>query len=172
MREFLKGLELGKETIDTIMAEYGKNVTEDKEKINDLIEQIKTYEAKIVELEEMSKDSEKIQGELTTLKKQLEEEDLKKQQEEENRQLEERIEKAFGDKEFANEFTKKAIMEEMKVLVNDKANKGKSDVELFENLVKDKEGVFANPNAPQNIDGVNENLDLGNQEKKEIPLIF
>ena len=29
MREFLKGLELDKETIDTIMAEYGKSVIEE-----------------------------------------------------------------------------------------------------------------------------------------------
>ena len=33
MREFLKGLDLDKETIDTIMAEYGKNVQGLKEQI-------------------------------------------------------------------------------------------------------------------------------------------
>lgn len=33
MREFLKGLELDDETVDTIMAEHGKLVTKDKEKI-------------------------------------------------------------------------------------------------------------------------------------------
>ncbi len=45
MREFLKGLELEKETIDTIMAEYGKNVTQYKEEIEkykDQIEQVQT----------------------------------------------------------------------------------------------------------------------------------
>lgn len=36
MREFLKGLELDKETIDTIMAEHGKIITGDKEKIANL----------------------------------------------------------------------------------------------------------------------------------------
>mgnify|MGYP006908844375 CR=1 FL=1 len=36
MREFLKGLELDEETIDTIMAEYGKNVTRYKEALDDL----------------------------------------------------------------------------------------------------------------------------------------
>lgn len=36
MREFLKGLDLDSDTIDTIMAEHGKLVTKDKEKIQDL----------------------------------------------------------------------------------------------------------------------------------------
>lgn len=35
MREFLKGLDLDKETIDTIMAEYGKQVQGMKEQIDD-----------------------------------------------------------------------------------------------------------------------------------------
>ena len=35
MREFLKGLDLDKETIDTIMAEYGKNVQGLKEQIEE-----------------------------------------------------------------------------------------------------------------------------------------
>ena len=33
MREFLKGLELDSELIDTIMAEHGKLVTKDKEEL-------------------------------------------------------------------------------------------------------------------------------------------
>lgn len=49
MREFLKGLELDKETIDTIMAEHGKLITEAKEQIMDYQEKIKDYEAKAEE---------------------------------------------------------------------------------------------------------------------------
>lgn len=44
MREFLKGLELDKETIDTIMAEHGKLITEAKEQILELKTQVNTYE--------------------------------------------------------------------------------------------------------------------------------
>ena len=40
MREFLRGLEFDEETIDTIMAEYGKLVTKDKEKIQELQNQV------------------------------------------------------------------------------------------------------------------------------------
>lgn len=50
MREFLKSLDLGegvvlsKENIDKIMAEHGKYLTTEKEKIGDLQEKIKGYE--------------------------------------------------------------------------------------------------------------------------------
>lgn len=170
MREFLKGLELDKETIDTIMAEHGKRVTEDKELITQLESEVKSYKDKIVELEEVSKDSAKIQEELTTLKTQLEEETAKKEQEERDRALTERIEEVYGDKKFVNDFTKNAITNEMKKLIENEDNKTRSYTELFEELVKDKEGIFSNPNEPQKIDGINENLDLN--KKKDIPLIF
>ena len=50
MREFLKGLDLDKETIDTIMAEHGKYLTGLKEKNNEYEEKIKGYEKQINEL--------------------------------------------------------------------------------------------------------------------------
>lgn len=42
MREFLKGLDLDKETIDTIMAEHGKHLTGLKEQVDDYKNQIAT----------------------------------------------------------------------------------------------------------------------------------
>lgn len=50
MREFLKGLDLDKETIDTIMAEYGKNVTGLKEQIEDYKKQVSDYEEQVKDL--------------------------------------------------------------------------------------------------------------------------
>ena len=50
MREFLKGLELDEETVDTIMAEYGKNITKFKEENDDLKAKVSDYEAKVNEL--------------------------------------------------------------------------------------------------------------------------
>ena len=44
MREFLRGLDLDDEMIDTIMAEHGKLMTKNIEKINSLTEQYKTLE--------------------------------------------------------------------------------------------------------------------------------
>ena len=59
MREFLKGLDLDKETIDTIMAEHGKLITEAREKNMELEDKIKEYETKI---EEDSKSLENLQN--------------------------------------------------------------------------------------------------------------
>ena len=66
MREFLKGLELDQETIDTIMAEYGKNMTMLKEQVEDYKSQIDDYKNQVEELnskvEEGSKSLENLQS--------------------------------------------------------------------------------------------------------------
>ena len=50
MREFLKGLELDDELIDTIMAEHGKHLTRLKEQVDDYKEKISNYDNQIKEL--------------------------------------------------------------------------------------------------------------------------
>lgn len=50
MRELLKSLELEKETIDVIMREHGKILTETKSEKQDLEGKIKEYETRITEL--------------------------------------------------------------------------------------------------------------------------
>ena len=52
MREFLKGLDLEKELIDTIMAEVGKQHTGLKEQIEDLKKENENYQKNIKELNE------------------------------------------------------------------------------------------------------------------------
>ena len=50
MREFLKGLDLDKETIDSIMAEHGKHLTGLKEQVDDYKSQVDGYKTKVNEL--------------------------------------------------------------------------------------------------------------------------
>lgn len=71
MREFLKGLELDKETIDTIMAEHGKLITEAREQIMDLTDQVQQYEAQINENSESLKNLQTLTDENKDLKAQL-----------------------------------------------------------------------------------------------------
>ena len=85
MREFLKGLELDKETIDTIMAEHGKLITEAKEQILELKQQvdgfenekqnyenkIKEYETKMQENDKFLKDFQDLTNENKQLKSQM-----------------------------------------------------------------------------------------------------
>lgn len=74
MREFLKGLELDKETIDTIMAEHGKLITEAKEQIMELQQQVnsfeyekESYEKKIQEYESQAQANDETLKNLQTL---------------------------------------------------------------------------------------------------------
>lgn len=66
MREFLKGLELDKEMIDTIMAEHGKYLTGLKEQVEEYKTQISDYENQVKELngkiEENDKSLENLQN--------------------------------------------------------------------------------------------------------------
>lgn len=50
MREFLKGLDLDSETINTIMAEHGKHITGLKEQIDGYKTEVEGYKTKIDEL--------------------------------------------------------------------------------------------------------------------------
>ena len=67
MREFLKGLELDQETIDTIMAEYGKNVTQFKEQIEEYKKTTFDYEKQIKELQTTNEEDKKSLENLQTL---------------------------------------------------------------------------------------------------------
>lgn len=146
MREFLRGLELDKETIDTIMAEHGKLITEAKEKTQELENKVKEYEAKIGELSSKAETNTKVQEELDNLKKSIAENEAKAKAKAEDDALTKNITSAFGDKKFVNEYTKNAIISDIKTALKDSNNAGKSAKDLFEELTKDKEGIFSNPN--------------------------
>lgn len=146
MREFLKGLELDKETIDTICAEHGKLITEAKEKTQDLENKVKDYESKIGELSSKAEDNTKVQEELDNLKKSIAENEAKAKAKAEDEALTKNITSAFGDKKFVNDYTKNAIVNDIKTALKDSNNAGKSAKDLFEELTKDKEGIFDNPN--------------------------
>lgn len=146
MREFLKGLELDKETIDTIMAEHGKLITEAKEKTQELENKVKEYETKIGELSSKAETNTKVQEELDNLKKSIAENEAKAKAKAEDDALTKNITSVFGDKKFVNEYTKNAIISDIKTALKDSNNAGKSAKDLFEELTKDKEGIFDNPN--------------------------
>lgn len=71
MREFLKGLDLDKETIDTIMAEHGKYLTGLKEQVEEYKSQIEDYKSKASENEESLKNLQAVTNENKDLKNQI-----------------------------------------------------------------------------------------------------
>ena len=67
MREFLKSLELEKETIDVIMREHGKILTEKKSEIQNLEDKIKDHEETITKLNSTIEDNNKSLENLQTM---------------------------------------------------------------------------------------------------------
>ena len=67
MREFLKSLELEKETIDVIMREHGKILTEKKSEIQNLEDKIKEHEETITKLNSTIEDNNKSLENLQTI---------------------------------------------------------------------------------------------------------
>ena len=67
MRDFLKSLELEKETIDVIMREHGKILTEKKSEIQNLEDKIKEHEGTITKLNSTIEDNNKSLENLQTM---------------------------------------------------------------------------------------------------------
>jgi len=158
MREFLRGLDFDSETIDVIMSEYGKYVTKDKEKITEL-------EGEIYELKKNSNVDWKEKFE--TLDNQIKEQESQRKAKEEDDNLTKNITQAIGNRRFVNDFTKNAIVNEIKTALKDSANAGKSAKDLFVEITKDKEGIFSNPNQQIDMPGIDETIDTGNISKAE-----
>lgn len=152
MREFLKGLDLDSELIDTIMAEHGKLVTKDKE-------ELQTLKAQLKELRENSKNADELQSKYDELVKANEERDAQQKAEQEEKVLTNNINAVLEGKNFVNDFTKNAIVNEIKSALKDSANVGKSAKDLFEEITKDKQGIFANPNPVKDMPDIDETVE-------------
>lgn len=163
MREFLKGLDLDGELIDTIMAEHGKLVTKDKEELQTLKSQMK-------ELKENSKNADELQAKYDELVKANEEREAKQKAKEEDEILTNNIISIFGDKKFTSDYAKNGLLNDIKSELNNPENKGKGIKEIFDSLTKDKNDIFVNPNQFKDMDGMG---DSGlNEDKKEMPVLW
>ena len=163
MREFLKGLDLDSELIDTIMAEHGKLVTKDKEELQTLKSQMK-------ELKENSKNAEELQKQVDDLIKANEEREAKAKAEEEDKILTNNINEVFGDKQFTSEYARTGLTNDIKNELNKPENKGRSIKDIFDALTKDKTDIFANPNQVKDMPGMGDSEEK--TETKEMPMIW
>ena len=184
MKDFLENLEIGenkiklsKEEIKSILAEHGKSVKTETEKVESKYkEDIESYKTTIDDLKgqiEKSPKSEELENLKNTIadmeakeEKRLAEEKAKKDDE----ALTNNIIEAFGDKEFVNEYTKNAIINDIKNGLKDANNGGKSAKDLFEEITKDKSDIFANPNKMPDMPGMGDSET--NNDKKEMPIIW
>lgn len=154
MRDFLKGLDLDKETIDSIMAEYGKNLQGLKETNEDLTKKVNTYETEIKTLKENSQDDENWKEKFEALDTKIKNQEAENKRKQEDEILTNNIITAFGDKKFTSDYVKNGLIGDIKVELNKAENKGKGIKEIFDSLTKDKNGIFENPHKPAGMPGM------------------
>jgi hypothetical protein len=160
MKDFLENLEIGEnkvklsqEEIKSILAEHGKSVKTETEKVeNNMKKENGDLKATINDLKEQVNKAPK-SDEIESLKSKIAEyetNETKRIEAEKQKALDDslttNILNAIGDKKFVNDYTKNAIINDIKSSLKDSNNAGKSAKDLFEELTKDKEGIFDNPN--------------------------
>ena len=163
MREFLRGLELDAETIDTIMAEHGKLVTKDKE-------ELQTLRNQLIDLKENSKTADELQAKYDELVKANEEREAREKAEEEDKIITSNIESLFEGKTFTSEYARNGLLNDIKMGLNKPENKGKGVQDLFDELTKDKTDIFASPNQMKDMEGMGDSEQDNNV--KEMPRIW
>ena len=69
--------------------------------------------------------------------------------------LVERFGKVTGDRDFPSQFAESGLLDAFSKAINDPANTGKGDKELFDALTKDAAGIWKNPQQePVKVPGV------------------
>ncbi len=151
---------------ELVMSLYGKAITKKDKEIETLKDDKKTledkvsiYETKINEFNETAKENADWKTKYEELQTSVSEQEAKQKAKVEDEILTNNINQVFGDKKFINDFTKNAIVNEIKTALKDSANIGKSAKDLFEEITNGKEGIFANPNPVADMTGVDEGME-------------
>lgn len=173
MKDFLESLEIGegkvkltKEEVKSILGKHGDYLKIEKEKIdNEYKSQLEDNKTTIADLKSQIENAPK-SDEMESLKTKIAEYEqkeadrtAKQKAKEEDDILTKNITSVFGDKKFVNDFTKNAIMNEIKTALKDSANMGKSAKDLFEEITNGKDGIFANPNQVVDMPSVDETVE-------------
>ena len=181
MKDFLENLEIGEnkvklsqEEIKSILAEHGKSVKTETEKVeNNIRKENEDLKATIDDLKEQISKAPK-SDEIESLKSKIadyETKEKERKEEEDKKIFEENLNKnvleAIGDKEFVNERTKNAIINEVKTALQDKANVGKSAKDIFETITKDSTDIFKNKNELKDMPDIQESKPVEGKSTSE-----
>lgn len=148
--DYLTGLGLTEEQAKQIFAERGKELERDKLKYDALLIDKKNLEVQITTLTAEKAELDSVAGDLDSYKlkiaefeqKELQRTELERKSKEDEI-LTTAVLAAIGNKDFVNDWTKNSIVNEIK----GRMLKGEKDVaKAFEELTKDQEGIFKNPN--------------------------
>ena len=177
-REFLEGLELDKETIDTIMAEYGKTTQGLREERDNLKTQINDANKEIQSYKDMDIDSIKKSAE--DWKTKYEEMEANQKAEKEKSIRNERTNAFFNDIKFASESAKAGVIAQFNAKdfkYDEESNKFLVASEWINDIKEKDSGAFLSdvanpkftttPTAPTNDSSMDKILHaMGLDEKK------
>jgi len=174
-REDLDFLE--NEQIDKVMALYGKAITKKDKEIEtlksnkeELENKVTTYETKINEFNESSKDNADWKSKYEELQTSIKEQEAKKKAEEEDKILTDNINALFEGKKFTSDYARNGLLNDIKTGLTKPENKGKGIQDLFNELTKDKTDIFANPNQMKDMTGMGDSEE--NNDTKQMPIMW
>jgi hypothetical protein len=116
--------------------------------------------AKSVEsLRPLAESNDAVKKELETLKAAQKDAEDKAKADAADKALTDNIRAVFGDKKFINEYTQNAVIAQIKAEYAKPENTAKGVSKIFEELTKDKDGIFAsaNPSLPPKSGGITGN---------------
>jgi hypothetical protein len=165
-REQLKELGLEKDVIDKIMDLNGADINNAKKEV-DTIKAERDAEKKRAEqlqqsvesLKPLADGNEAVKKELETLKAAQKEAEERTKAEAADKTLTDGIKAVFGDRKFINEYTEDAVIAQIKAEYGKPERAPKGIAKIFEELTKDKDGIFAssNPALPPRMGGLDGN---------------
>lgn len=174
-RENLDFLE--NEQIDKVMALYGKAIAKKDKEIEtltnnkkELEDKVATYETKISEFNESAKDNADWKTKYEELQTSIKEQEAKQKAEEEDKILTDNINALFEGKKFTSEYARNGLLNDIKTGLNKPENKGKGIQDLFNELTKDKNDIFANENQFKDMEGMGDSEQDNNT--KEMPVMW
>ena len=170
--DFLDG-----EQIEKVMSLYGKAMTKkDKEletlsnEKKELEDKVSTYETKINEFNEKSKDDADWKIKYEELQTSIKEQEAKQKAEEQDKMITESINNLFEGKTFTSEYARNGLLNDIKEGLNKPENKGKGIQDLFNELTKDKNDIFTSPNQIKDMESMGDSEQDNNI--KEMPLVW
>ena len=168
---------LESEQVDKVMALYGKAVNKYEKEIESLTSskkelegKIATYETKIDEFNESSKNNADWKLKYEELQTSIKEQEAKQKAEEEDKILTENINALFEGKTFTSDYARSGLLNDIKAGLNNPDNKGKGIQDLFNELTKDKTDIFTNPNQQKDMEGMGDSEE--NTNTKEMPILW
>ena len=151
-----------KEQIDQLLdlnsADVGRAKGEGKRYQDELSEARAALEkanAAIEELKASAGDAEKLRERIAEYEQAEAERRAAEKQAAEQAEIEERFNAVSGDQKYIHDLVRRGVMADFGAAIKEKANRGKSDREVFDALTRDK-GYFASQNPPANMGGIGE----------------